>query len=173
MSVWNLVVNKSDKKICGFAESSSTLYYNAATQTYYQEIEIGPYPIPDIGATFDGVLYTPALSANPYFVVKDGGTVVAEGGVVQIPGDGAATKTLTVQKRNGAGNDVAGNDEVIKILPSSVLKLDKLQVIIDSTDGADDFTIGEFPSNYKGCINISLIDSQAKLPSRNIAIEVT
>lgn len=139
--------------------------------TVYEGVTIGSDP--ELGGTYDGATYTPPTPPD-YFDVEDGGSPIADGGTVQLTANGSDTLTLTAQKKDGSDDsDMVGSDETIKVLPQAVIPIDKMEVTLDTSDGAEDFTIGPFDSGWKGCVLVRLVDDAGALKGRSFMLEVS
>lgn len=172
MPLYSLVTNDSDSTIHNYClDGSEAMMPVGAAQTLHGDVNLsGP---PDIGGTYDGSTYTP-LAKTDYFVIKDGADELELDEIVQVPADNATSKVLTIQKKDGSDDsDKVGLDETVKLMPQSMVVVDKMSLTLDTVDGAEDVTFGPFPTNQRGCVPVLFQETGGNLGSRSIIIEVT
>lgn len=170
MATYNLLVRDSDDVVLDWNHAGK-LANPAAGETLFEAVTIGEDP--QLGGTYDGATYT-APTPPDYFEPEDAGTPIENGAAVALAADGVSTLVVTIQKKNGADDaDKVGLDETIKVLPQSVIKIDKMEVTLDTSDGAEDVTIGPFDAGWMGCVNITLIDDAGTLARRWFILEVS
>ena len=123
MALWALHVNDADNKVHNYADdgNEARMGDTPAGMTEYTGVEIAEEP--EIGATYDGVTYTPIAKTDYFDVESPLDTALAHGSTIQVPADGVTSKTLHVQKKKGSDDtDMVGTGEVVKVLPSAIIK---------------------------------------------------
>lgn len=172
MALWSLIVTDADDKVFNFCQPGKEGQMPVdAGKTLYTNVELGS-TVPEVDDTYDGVTYTPAPKPD-YFDVEDPqDSPLANGATVSIPADNSTTKQLFIQKKKGSDDtDMVGTGEVVKALPTAIIKIDKMDVVLDATDGMDSVTIGPFPTDQRGCCELRFTNPD--LGTRVLILEVT
>lgn len=124
----------------------------------------GRFPVPSPGDNmhweWDVTAGQPVAVANPviplpidpargYIVARHNNEDLSSRSIIEIPGDGVATATISIQKREVDGTDKAADDpaETITIRPDQLVTIDTTTVTLDSS-GLGSFTVG--PESRKG-----------------------